>query len=163
MRLTAVTATESQEQRALVKWIRLQPWYCEGDLIKINNEGKRSEGQKWNLIHMGMCIGAADLFLAYPSGSFSGLWMEVKRVRGCYPRGIIRSPHLEAQERFLLGRKKQGFAGTFVFGWEHGRKVVEKYLSGCDIDLWELSKPLLVRPGPMIDGSPLMEEKNVRV
>lgn len=143
MRLKAVSATEAQEQRALVKWIRLQGWYAEGDIVKQNNEGKRSEGQKWNLIHMGMCVGASDIFIAYPCNAKCGLWLEVKRVRGYYPKGPMKSPHIEAQARFLIGRRERGYAGSFCFGFDHGRALMENYLAGCDIDLWGGMEPLI--------------------
>lgn len=103
-------------------------------LIKTTNEGKMTENQRWNMIHLGMRPGAADLFLAKPSKGYHGLFMEVKRVRGYYTPSVMRSDRWQAQEAFLKEMRDEGYAAEFVFGWEYGRRLVSDYLDlPCDL------------------------------
>ncbi len=118
---------EYVEQEALVRWIKLHPMI--GDfLVKMDNEGKRSFAQAHYTKLMGLCVGASDLFLAYPTKRHHGLWIEVKRNMK-YPPSDMAKPSWKAQERFLQRMCSVGFAGFMVFGWEHGVKVIEAYLS----------------------------------
>jgi hypothetical protein len=119
-------ASENQEQRALVRWIRMQPLIA-NCLVKLNNEGKRTEAQGWHLKLMGMMPGASDLFLAWPTIKFCGLWMEVKQNR-TYPTSEREKESWKAQESFIGHMKEVGYDGYFVFGWEHGKEIVEAYL-----------------------------------
>lgn len=118
--------SENQEQRALVKWIRMQRIY--GDLlIKLNNEGKRTVQQGYHLKLMGMLPGASDLFLAYPTTQHHGLWLEVKQNRRYTPSEMAK-PSWLAQQRFLNRMVSVGFSGHFCYGWEHGKRLIESYL-----------------------------------
>ncbi len=119
-------STESQEQRALVKWIKTQRIF-DDLLIKLNNEGKRTDAQGWNLKLLGMSPGASDLFLAYPTRKFHGLWLEVKQNRQYTPSEMAK-PSWQAQIKFLERMNSVGFAGHFCYGWEHGKRIIENYL-----------------------------------
>lgn len=119
-------ASENQEQRALVHWIRTQPRLID-HIMKFNNEGKRTAGQTWNLKQMGMMVGASDLFLAIPTASFSGLFLEIKQNRP-YTRSERLRPTWKAQQAFIERMKAVGYDGHFVFGWEHGKRIIENYL-----------------------------------
>ena len=127
MGLRNLIATENQEQRALVKWIRTQQ-NIRDCVIKLNNEGKRTLAQGWNLKMMGMCPGASDLFLAYPANGYHGLWLEVKRSKQ-YPNSARTTEQWLAQEIFLERMKSLGYQGFFCYGWLHGKKLIEDYLS----------------------------------
>ena len=122
--------TEAQEQRALVRWIRFQPEIIE-DIIKLNNEGKRTEAQGFNLKMLGMCVGASDLFLAYPAHGKCGLWIEMKKNKK-YTKCDRETSTWIAQEKFIERRRARGYAAHMVFGWEHGKNVIEAYLEGRD-------------------------------
>lgn len=74
-----------------------------------------------------MCPGASDLFLAWPTSQFCGLWLEVKQAR-TYPTSERKKSSWQAQELFIERMRRVGYAGYFVFGWEHGKEVVEDYL-----------------------------------
>lgn len=121
--------TENQEQRALVKWIKTH-YLIRDYLIKTNNEGKRTPGQGFNLKLMGLCVGASDLFLAYPSTSkgYHGLWLEVKRNKK-YTPSERRTDTWIAEEMFQERMKKVGFAAEFCYGWIHGKAIIDDYLS----------------------------------
>lgn len=120
--------TENQEQRALVKWLSLHPilkdFYC-----KNNNEGKRTEAQTWNLKLQGLRPGVPDLFIYYPNAKGQhGLWLEMKRNMN-YPPSARKGDSWLAQEEFIERVKTVGFAATFCYGWEDGKRVIESYLS----------------------------------
>lgn len=119
--------TEFQEQCALVAWIKHQPKIAPY-LIKITNEGKRTRLQGFHLKSMGMQPGVSDLFLAYPTGQFAGLWLEIKRNRA-YTPSEMRSSSWEAQIQFIARMKQVGFAAEVCYGFEHGKRIIETYLS----------------------------------
>jgi hypothetical protein len=127
--MAKIIATENQEQRALVKWIRMQP-RIRDYVVKLNNEGARTVAQSWNLKLMGMNPGASDLFLAYPSpnGRFHGLWLEVKRNKK-YTESEMKTETWMRQAEFILRMVDVGYAGYFCFGWENGKRIIEEYLS----------------------------------
>lgn len=125
--------SENQEQRALVQWIKLHP-KLKDHVMKLNNEGQRTPGQTWNLKMMGLCIGASDLFLAYPvkraNGEwYHGLWVEMKRNKKYCPSE--RSTETwKMQEDFQERMKKMGYAAKFCYGCSDAIKVIERYLEG---------------------------------
>lgn len=118
--------TENQEQRALVKWLSLHPLLSEF-FCKLNNEGKRTEAQGWNLKLMGMRPGVSDLFVPYPSNKFHGLWLEVKRNMN-YPPSARKTETWINQEIWIERMKSVGYHGDFCYGWENGVKIIEEYL-----------------------------------
>jgi hypothetical protein len=97
--------------------------------LKNNNEGKRTEAQGWNLKLMGLRSGVSDLFIAYPTNRYHGLWLEVKR-------NIIYSPSQKktdtwiAQQEWIDRMNDVGYFAAFCFGWEDGKRIVEEYLGG---------------------------------
>jgi len=95
---------------------------------KTNNEGKRSSFQGHNLKRMGLRPGVSDIFIYYPTTSFHGLWLEVKRKKE-YSFSERSTKTWMAQEEFLKTVKDVGFAGYFCYGWVHGKEIVEQYLS----------------------------------
>lgn len=126
-RMTALLIpTENQEQRALVKWLSYHPivrnYFC-----KNNNEGKRTPLQGRNLKLMGLRPGVSDLLLYYPSNSFHGLFLEVKKNRKYTPSEMRQDSWL-AQIEFLERIKEVGYAGEFCYGFEDGKEIIENYL-----------------------------------
>lgn len=119
-------ATENQEQRALVKWLDYHPilknYYC-----KNNNEGKRTDAQGWNLKRMGLRPGVSDLFIYYPTKTYHGLWLEVKRNKK-YTTSSKCTATWIAQEWFIETVKSVGYAGFFCYGFEDGVHIIEEYL-----------------------------------
>ncbi len=127
-RMTSKTEipTENQEQRAIVTWLNYHP-IVRDYFFKTNNEGKRTEGQGWNLKLMGMRPGASDLFIYYPTKNHHGLFLEVKRNKK-YTKSERNTPTWIAQEKFIETVKSVGFAGEFCYGFENGIKIIEDYL-----------------------------------
>lgn len=121
-------STENQEQRALVKWIRMRSDISDY-VLKMNNEGKRTKAQGWNLTMLGMCRGASDLFLAYPAHGLHGCWIECKRNRK-YSPCEQRSETWLYQLQFQDIMRYKGYAAFIAYGWEDGKKKIEQYLAG---------------------------------
>jgi hypothetical protein len=118
--------TENQEQRALVNWLSYHP-IVRDYFFKINNEAKRTPSQGFNLNLMGMRAGVSDLFIYYPTNSFNGLFLEIKRNKN-YTKSEMSTKTWIAQEEFIANAKKVGFSAKFCYGWMDGMKIVESYL-----------------------------------
>lgn len=121
-----VIPKEDQEQRALVKWLSYHPivrdFFC-----KNNNEGKRSDIQGRNLKLMGLRPGVSDLFIYYPTKTYHGLWLEIKRNKK-YTPSEKKTPTWIAQEKFIELVKSVGYQAHICYGWEEGKRVIEDYL-----------------------------------
>ena len=119
-------ASENQEQRAIVKWLgmhsTLKNYFC-----KNNNEGKRSEAQGWNLKLMGLRPGVSDLFIYYPTRTYHGLWLEVKRNKK-YSKSEMLTDTWIAQQEFINLVKSIGYAGETCYGFLDGKRIIETYL-----------------------------------
>ena len=118
--------SEAQEQRALVKWMSLHPvlrdFFC-----KNNNEGKRTEAQTWQLKLLGLRPGVSDLFIPFPTKTYHGLWLEIKRDMG-YPPSARKTQTWLQQEEWIERMKSVGYAGYFCYGHEDGREIINRYL-----------------------------------
>lgn len=136
MRLTSLKSPiESIEQKALIKWLNLHPilknYYCKND-----NEGPRKKIIRndkivpvglFSAIEMGLRPGVSDLFIYWPTTSYHGLWLEVKRKKKYTPSEMGTETWC-AQERFQVQVKSVGYAAEFCFGWEDGKRIIENYL-----------------------------------
>ena len=118
---------EWEEQAALIQWLNLMPALRQY-VIKIHNEGERTHGQTWHLQKQGLCAGASDLFIAYPVGQSHGLWLEVKRNMK-YHASAMEKPTWVRQQRFQDMMRAVGYEAVTCYGWEHGKQLVESYLS----------------------------------
>lgn len=75
---------------------------------------------QWNkLVKEGAVKGAADLFLAVPSGDLAGLFIEMKTERG------RQSPEQEAFEARVL---KEGYGYAMPRSEEEFQRVIKLYL-----------------------------------
>ncbi len=121
-----LVASETQEQQALVKWLRLHPvlkdFFCKND-----NEGKRTPQQGANLKRSGLRPGVSDIFIYYPSTSFHGLWIEMKRNKK-YTKSEMNTPSWKAQELFIETVKSVGYEGKICYGWQDSVEIIERYL-----------------------------------
>lgn len=119
--------TEAQEQRALVSWLSVHP-VLKNYFYKNHNEGKRTPGQTVNLKRLGLRPGVSDLFIYWPTKTYHGLFLEVKRDMN-YPPSARLTDTWVAQESFLETVRKVGFAGCMCYGFDDGREVITKYLA----------------------------------
>lgn len=111
---------------ALVRWLSYHPivrdYFCKND-----NEGKRTPAQGRMLKLMGLRPGVSDLFIYFPTKTYSGLWLEVKRDKK-YTKSERSTPTWVAQEKFQENVKGVGFAAYFCYGWLDGKGIIENYL-----------------------------------
>ena len=95
--------------------------------MKNDNEGKRTPAQGAQAKSMGLRPGASDLFIAWPTKTYHGLWLEVKRNKK-YTTSERNTDTWKAQESFIEEMKSVGFAGEFCYGWIDGKRIIESYL-----------------------------------
>lgn len=126
MAVKLAVPSENQEQRWLVKWMSLHPVIAEY-FCKNNNEGKRTLAQGWNLKLMGLRPGVSDLFIYYPFGKFSGLWLEIKRNKA-YTKSERETDTWIAQVKFQEDVKRVGYSAFFAYGWLDAKDIIERYL-----------------------------------
>lgn len=77
---------ESMHQQAFIQWARLAPLIYNGKrdgfindyLAAIPNGGKRSQMEAVRLKKEGVKAGVSDLFFAWPTKTYHGLWIEFK-------------------------------------------------------------------------------------
>lgn len=121
-----ITPSERQEQRFLVQWLsihaKLKHYYC-----KIDNEGKRTKSQGYNAKLQGLRSGVSDIFIYYPTSTYHGLWLEMKRNKRYTPseRSTLT---WKSQEEFIEIVKNIGYAGYFCFGWTNAVEIINNYL-----------------------------------
>lgn len=113
---------ESQEQQALVRWAQYHP--IPKNYLSANpNGGYRNPREAARLKLEGVRPGVSDLFLAYPTEQFHGLWIEMKRPKGHTSR--LTSP----QAAWLDRMKGVGYDTHVAYGWEDARYYLETYLA----------------------------------
>lgn len=109
-----------------MKWLSFHPtvrnFFC-----KNNNEGVRTAGQGWNLKLMGLRSGVSDLFIYYPTATYHGLWLEVKRNKRYTPSERLTDTWI-AQEDFIKSVKSVGYEAKICYGVDDGIEIIESYL-----------------------------------
>lgn len=89
-------------------------------LFAIPNGGMRDKITAGRLKATGTKAGIPDLFLAIRRGPYSGLWIELKKIKGgkTSPEQDIWIDHL----------KSQGYGAIVCYGWESARDTILEYL-----------------------------------
>jgi hypothetical protein len=109
---------ESELQKSCVRWFRYQ--YSDKALFAIPNGGRRGKIEAAVMKGEGVLAGVADLFLAHPSKSFHGLFIEMKSVKG---------KQTEFQKDFEQKVRAQGYEYAVCHSFEELQTTVNKYLS----------------------------------
>lgn len=124
---------ESAEQKAVIKWANevgllkyreLAIPFPSGPRFPIwmtKNEGKKTERQGGNDKRMGVLSGVPDLYMPVKRSCFSGLFIEMKRVK---PRGTV-TPNQRAMIGWL---KENGHCALVCYGAEDAIDRIEWYL-----------------------------------
>jgi hypothetical protein len=112
-----VVPTEDQDQAALARWMTLQRI----KFFAIPNGGSRHIAEAVKLKRCGVQRGIPDLCIPIPSGSYHGLFLELKRERG----GKVSFEQVEWL-RFL---REQGYYAEIAYGFEEAKKIVTEYLA----------------------------------
>lgn len=114
---------ESQEQKKIVQWWALA---CkryklpEKLLFAIPNGGRRDVVTGARLKAEGVRTGVPDMFLAFASNGFHGLFLELKAKGGRLSK---------EQKTFLEMANIAGYATAVPIGFIEAKDVIEKYLN----------------------------------
>lgn len=111
--------SESQEQIAAMEWLRLQYPNIAEHTMHIGNERKASYFVGYIMKQMGVLKGASDLFMAWPSGGFHGLFIEVKSKTG-KPTAY--------QLAFLERMNKVGYLAKVCYGADEVISTMREYI-----------------------------------
>jgi len=117
-----ILATEHHEQVTLMSWVdhNLRAIPELNNLFAIPNGGHRHVVTAQRMKAEGVKAGVPDLFLAYPSGGYAGLFVEMKRRMG----GRLSPVQQEWRERL----SKSGYLVAVCLGWEQAKKQIIEYL-----------------------------------
>lgn len=119
-RRRATVPSEHAEQKALFAWWRVQYKALEPYLIAIPNGGARNLVTGAMLKAEGVRRGVPDVFLAYPSGGYHGLWIEMKRRAHGYA---------SAEQKLMLAAfRRVGYDAAVCRGWDEAREKIQSYL-----------------------------------
>lgn len=117
--LNSMKNEEDQHQIALMDWVRLRK-DIEPFIFHIPNGGRRNKREAVKLKKMGVKAGVSDLFFAFPSRNFHGLWIELKSKTGKVTA---------SQKEWLEKMEKAGYAVAVCYGWESAKTVIEAYIN----------------------------------
>lgn len=111
---------ESNEQIAAMDWLRAQHPKIALHTLHIGNERKATYYAGYIMKRMGVLKGASDLFMAWPSGGFHGLFIEVKSTRG------KPSP---SQIEFIERMRSVGYKAEVCYGADQVISTIKSYLN----------------------------------
>lgn len=114
--------SESEEQKALVKWWSFQFPQYDNLLFHIPNGGLRNIKTAARLKSEGVKPGVADMFLAMPNGQYHGMFIEMKRIRG--------NGQTELQRMFQNAVESQGYRYLLAKGWMQAKTGIMEYIKG---------------------------------
>lgn len=117
---------ESIVQKAGLEWLRVYNLEVRRRVIKIHNEGRRTAASAQLLIALGLHPGASDLFIAWPTRRYAGLWLEVKRER--WKPVPSNREHLQRQLEFGQLMIDSGYAFEIAVGVDEFISKVTEYL-----------------------------------
>ena len=110
---------ESEHQKLIWKWAKRHSICCDF-LCAIPNGGTRNIREAVNMKAQGVRAGVSDMFLAYPSHGYAGLWIELKKDRKSYLS--------ESQITWLERMLQVGYQAQVAYGYEEAIKFIEEYL-----------------------------------
>jgi len=110
---------ESEHQKLIWKWAKQHPICCDF-LFSIPNGGTRHIKEIANLKAQGLRPGVSDMFLAFPTSKYCGLWIELKKDRKCY----LTPDQIGWLERMI----QVGYEGKVAYGHEDAISFIEEYL-----------------------------------
>lgn len=95
-------------------------------VIKIHNEGQRSRSTNRILPRLGLRPGASDLFFAYPTTLYSGLFLEVKKDGWKFTKA--QEEHIKRQQAFIDQMKSMGYMAEWAIGTDMGIAILNAYM-----------------------------------
>jgi len=123
--ILAAKGDEHGEQMAVFQWCAFnhERYPVLRRMFAIPNGGGRSAREGGRLKAEGVKRGVCDIMLPVPSGSYHGLFIEMKRRNGV-PSNVNKD-----QKDFIEFVKSQGYCAEVAFGWEQAVRILESYLS----------------------------------
>lgn len=118
---------ETQVQIAALEWLQFQYPEVRRYVIKIDNEGMRSNAGNFVAIQAGLHPGASDLFIAWPTNNYPGMWLEIKREKWKLTKKD--KFHYESQMEFIRKMKIKGYFAEFAIGLDECISAIKTYLS----------------------------------
>ena len=114
---------EHHHQCALIEWARLQANTIPAlsMLYAIPNGGHRHIATARKLKSEGVVAGVPDLCLAWASGKYFGLYIEMKSKKGVLSY---------AQKDWLASLNNAGYAVAVCRSFDEAKKTIEEYLDG---------------------------------
>ena len=95
-------------------------------VIKIHNEGNRSRSTNILLPRLGFRVGASDLFFAFPTASYPGLFMEIKKDGWKFTKA--QEEHIKRQQAFIEQMNANVYLAESAIGTDAGIALIEKYM-----------------------------------
>ena len=133
--------TESQEQKAVIKWFNLQYPEFKGRLVASANGAHLAGNTKQRAMKMnkmkseGFSSGFPDLHLPIPRGGYHGLFIEMKREKG----GVLSAE----QKDWIYFLNTQGHAANVCRGAFEAIESITRYMESvlCGTCWLEYGKP----------------------
>lgn len=115
-------ATEHVEQRSFFTWatLSLRKYPQLKNMFAVPNGGWRHPATAAKLKAEGVKPGVPDIFLAWPSQGYNGLFIEMKRL----VRGRVSDAQKEWAERLLAA----GYLVRTCKGFEEAKNTITEYL-----------------------------------
>lgn len=113
--------TEHEEQKVVIQWFDVQHKRLKGRLFAVPNGGARHKAVAGKLKAEGVRPGVPDLWLPVPAGGFSGLVIEMKRLKG--------SSTSDEQLDWLDFLARQGFLAVICKGADAAIDTIQAYLA----------------------------------
>jgi len=128
--------SEASHQTALFAWAALNAkrWPELKWLHHIPNGGSRGDSAQSRAIRggqlkaQGVRVGVADVFLPVRRGSWSGLYIEMKKPSERPKREGSKGGLSDEQIEFGVFVKSQGYGWCCCYSWEEAVKIIEQYL-----------------------------------
>lgn len=109
--------TEDQDQAKLCTWMTRSGIR----FFAIPNGGTRNLKEAIKFKRCGVQAGIPDLMVPISSGSFHGLFLELKRVKG----GRVS----DAQVFWLQYLREQGYYADVAYGFDEAQQIIMNYLA----------------------------------
>ena len=116
-RMASTIPTEEQDQIKLATWLSLKGI----KFFAIPNGGKRNYREAVKLKRQGVAPGVPDLMIPSPRGSYCGLFIELKRVKG----GKLSID----QRNWLQYLREQNYWADCAAGFDQAKEIVLHYMS----------------------------------
>lgn len=117
---------EEKTQHAFMQYLRYAHPKIRDLVVKIDNEGKRSQVAGYVSKILGLHPGASDIFIPKAHGGKHGLWIEVKRDGWKYTSN--QRDHYNRQMVFIEKMRDEGYGAKMCVGTTECIETLERYL-----------------------------------